>query len=128
MRRPRVLLPALLLGALATCDSGPRVGEVVFALATPNQDDGALQFTVRASDPATVVAVAAACADCEVYADPVSDAELRGVVTGTIVPGPVLRVTVSDRRVDGYTASVAAVASRTYQIRNAAGYTLTLER
>lgn len=127
MKRGRALFPALLLGALATCDGGPKAGEIVFSLATPNQDDGAIQFTVRAVAPATLVSVAAACAPCEVFTQAVDDAEIRGVLTGSVVAGPALRVTVSDRRAEAYTAAVVAAAARSYQLRSTAGYALGRE-
>jgi hypothetical protein len=121
--RLRAFAPLALCAGLLACESGP--GELVFQLATPNQDDGAIQFTIRATEPATVSAVSAACTGCEVFSESVSDTEIRGVLIGTVVAGPALRVTVSDRGAQGYSATVVAAASQSYALRNAGGYALT---
>jgi hypothetical protein len=127
-RARRVTLGALLVGLLVTagsCDSGPKAGDVVFDLQTPNQDDGAIQFRITSTAPATMSAVAAECAGCQVFAEAVSETEIRGVLLGTVVPGPALRVTVSDRSaLQAYSATVVAVSDRQYAIRATGGYTL----
>jgi hypothetical protein len=121
----RALL-ALTLASLATCDSGPQAGEIVFELSTPYQDDGAVQFRVTSLAPEMVDAVAAACVGCRVFVEVVSQTEIRGVLVGDVVPGAALRVTVSDRKARAaYAAEVVAVASRTYVLRAPSGYVLT---
>ncbi len=123
MIRRTVLL--LAVAATVTCDSGPKVGDLVFDLTTPNQDDGAIQFLVTATEAATLVAVNAACMGCTVYVIPTSETEIRGVLTGSVVPGAALRVTVSDvGNKSLYSAVVVAVANRAFTLRSAVGYTL----
>jgi hypothetical protein len=118
------LIAALL--TLGGCDTGPKAGEIVFVLTTPNQDDGAIQFRLTATEPNTLDGVAAGCAGCQVYTEAVSDTEIRGVLIGSVAPGEALRVLVSDRKArDAYGAQVVAVASRTYALRPPAGYGLT---
>jgi hypothetical protein len=124
MRPLRALTGLALVAGLLTCGGDPPAGDVVFALATPNQDDGAVQFSVRAVEPNTVSAVTALCGGCQVYSQAVSDTEIRGVLVGDVVAGPVLSVTVSDRGADAYAASVVSAASRTYGLRGVAGYAL----
>jgi len=105
------------------------VGEVTFDLTTPNQDDGAIQFVVTAVEPATLLAVNAACTGCTVYAIPTGETEIRGVLTGPVVPGAALRVTVSDvGNRSAYAATVVAVANRAYAVRSIEGYGLTVGR
>ena len=108
------------------CDSGPKAGEVVFDLTTPNQDDGAVQFRLTTSAPNTLDGVTAACAGCQVFTETLSETEVRGVLVGDVVPGPALRVLVSDRKARlVYVGQVIAVASRTYGLRPASSYSLT---
>jgi hypothetical protein len=116
-----------MLGALVTgsCDSGPAAGDIVFDLTTPNRDDGAVQFTLTAVAPDSIVAVAADCVGCRVFTQAVDGVEVRGVLLGTVVAGPALRVTVSDRRSAGYAATVVAVSDRDYVLRPTVGYALT---
>jgi hypothetical protein len=124
MRPPRVLSVLALVAGVLTCGGEPPAGELAFSLTTPNQDDGAVQFTLRAVEPATLGAVTALCTGCQVYTQVVSDTEIRGVLVGDIVAGPALSVTVSDRGVDAYAASVVSAASRTYTLRVVGGYAL----
>jgi len=119
-----VLLVGLLVAA-GSCDSGPKAGDIVFDLQTPNQDDGAVQFRITSTVPATMSAVAAECTGCQVFAEVVSETEIRGVLLGTVVPGPALRLTVSDRGTPlSYSATVVAVSDRQYAIRSTGGYLL----
>jgi hypothetical protein len=124
--RVRILgvIGALLM--VGSCDGGPKAGEIVFVLATPNQDDGALQFRVTAAEPNTLGGVAAGCAGCQVFTEVVSETEIRGVLIGDVVPGDALRVLVSDRKArQAYAGQVVAVASRTYALGSSSGYALT---
>jgi hypothetical protein len=125
MKPLRVLAVLALAAGVLTCGGDPPGGDVVFELVTPNQDDGAVQFTVRAVEPATVSGVTALCTGCEVFSQVLSDIEIRGVLVGNVVAGPALGVTVSDRGAQGYSALVVAAASRTYALRDADGYALT---
>jgi len=110
---------------LSGCDSGPKAGEVVFNLTTPNQDDGAVQFRLTTAAPNTLDGVTAACAGCQVFTEVVSATEIRGVLIGNVVPGEALRVLVSDRKAtQTYVGLVVATASRTYGLRGASGYAL----
>lgn len=118
-----VRVAALVIGS---CDGGPSAGDIVFDLATPNQNDGAVLFRITSVAPATIAGVAAECAGCQVFSVAVSDTEVRGVVLGTVVAGPVLRVTVSDRKDAGYAATVTAVSDRQYDLRSVVGYRLAL--
>jgi hypothetical protein len=120
---PRRLTWLLALALLGACgESGP--GDVTFSLTTPNQDDGAIQFTILAPESQTLGAVTAACTGCEVFVQAVTATEVRGVLLGPVAAGPVLLVSVSDRGTDDYTATIQAVASRTYQLRDIPQYTL----
>jgi hypothetical protein len=116
---------ALALAAVLGCDSGPKAGEVVFELTTPNQNDGAIQFRLTAAPPNTLEGVTAGCPGCQVFTEVVSAAEIRGVLIGDVVPGEALRVMVSDRKAEAaYAGQLVAAASRTYTLRNTSGYAL----
>ena len=128
--KPRTMLRTMVVGlalaALSGCDSGPKAGDIVFDLQTPNQDDGAIQFRLTSVAPASLAGVAAECPGCQVFIEVVNDAEIRGMLLGTVVPGPALRVTVSDRgKPQLYAATVVAVSNRQYAIRSTSGYVLT---
>jgi hypothetical protein len=124
MRLP--ILPAL-VAAAAACAAGPEAGDLTFDLATPNQDDGAIQFVITATPPEGVVTVRAACTGCRVFTAALNDTEIRGVLTGTVVPGAALSVTVTDmRKTELYAAQVVAVATRAYALRTAEGYALSI--
>ena len=123
------LLPFLTVAALVTCDSGPQAGELVISLSAPNQQDGAVAFTLTALEPNTIESLAAGCTGCQVWVTRVSDAQVRAIVTGTIVPGVVVRVTVSDvKKPDQYSASIQQVAARSYDLRGLSGYSLTVTK
>ncbi len=122
--RYRVAVVALALGAAVACDSGPQAGEITLDLVTPNQNDGAIQFTVMSGANEILAAVAAACAGCQVYSQTVSETEIRGVVVGTIGAGALLRVTVSDVKAKMYEGAVVAVAASDYSLRAASAYSL----
>jgi hypothetical protein len=120
------LTVAVALAAIGGCDSGPKAGEVVLNLTTPNQNDGAIQFRLTAVAPNTLDGVTAACTGCQVFFEPVSETETRGVLVGDVVPGEALRVLVSDRSArQAYAGQVVAVASRTYVLGSTSGYALT---
>lgn len=113
--------------ALGSCDSGPKAGDLAFSLATPNQDDGAIAFRLTTDGVQEIAAVAAACTGCQVFvADGGQGTDVRGILVGDVVAGPVLRVTVSDVKTPGaYTATVLEVAARDYALRPTGEYALT---
>ena len=114
---------AVLVGS---CDGGPKAGDLVLELTTPNQNDGAISFTITAAEGVEVVALAAACAGCQVFSDPVNTTELRGVVLGPLAAGPVARITVSDiRKSDLYTVRILEVATRAFNLVSPGAYGLT---
>jgi len=125
-RTARTIVAAVALLALGGCDSGPKAGEIVFDLATPNQNDGAIQFRLTTAAPNTLDGVTAGCTGCQVFTEAVSETEIRGVLIGNVVPGEALRVLVSDRKArQVYVGQVVAVASRTYVLGTTIGYALT---
>lgn len=127
-RRWRAALVAL-AASLASCDSGPKGGELVFDLVTPNSTTGAVVFTVTAAAPLAVEGVATACSGCQVFVVSLNDQEVRGVVTGALVDGPFLRVTVSDvGEREAYSGFIREVAARDRSVLPLSGYGLTLPR
>ncbi|MEX0691946.1 MAG: hypothetical protein WD934_05105 [Gemmatimonadales bacterium] len=123
------LLPFMTVVVLATCDSGPQAGELVIALASPNQQDGAVAFTLTAAEPNTIASLTAGCTGCQVWMTRVNDAQVRAIVTGSIVPGTLVRATVSDvKQPDQYSASLQQVAARSYELRGLSGYSLTVAK
>jgi hypothetical protein len=123
---------ALLLGfvvtALVSCgDGGPQAGSITLQLATPNQDDGAVQFRITATAPNIINSVSALCAGCRLFDERVSDTEILGIVTGNVSAGDFLSVSVSDVKTPSlYSGSVRSVAARDYSLRLANGYTLSV--
>jgi hypothetical protein len=122
----------LVVGAavlFATCSGGPSAGELVVELSTSNGDTQAVQFTVTAAESKMVESASPACAGCQVFTVRVGDRDLRGVVTGSIQPGPLLRVLVSDvDAIDGYTARLIDAANGGFILLGATGYTLQVRR
>lgn len=120
------LLAALIVAA---CSSGPSAGELVVNLASPNADTRAVQFSITAAESKMVEGVTPACAACQVFSTSVTDGDLRGVVVGTIVDGPLLRITVSDvEQSSAYTARVVEAANESFLLLGAGNYTLTVAR
>ncbi len=120
---------ALLAGmalALGSC-SGPAAGELTVSLVTPNSDDGALVVRVTASESQEITGATVACTGCKIFPERPSATELRAVVTGDLVAGPLVRVSVTDTKSPtSYTVTVQQVASRTFQVRSPSGYSLTI--
>ena len=50
-----------ILALLASCDSGPKAGDVTASLATSQQELGSVMFTVTAVAPKTIQGLTAAC-------------------------------------------------------------------
>ena len=120
------LLAGLLL-VLGSCKEGPKAGELEVSLTTPNSDDGAIQFTATAASPVTITGATAACAGCKIFLVKISDTQYRGVVTGNIVAGALMRLAVPDTRSrSSYTLQLNAIASRTFVVRSINGYSTLL--
>lgn len=120
---------ALLTSALAlSCFDGPAAGEVTLSLLTPNTDDGAVAFVVTVPAPNEITGASAACSGCELFSTRVSATELRGIVTGDLSAGPLVRVAVSQAGPNqAYLAQLLSVASRQFAVRASGGYTLSVQ-
>jgi hypothetical protein len=128
MRRlVRALIALALPAALATC-SGPVAGDLTVSLVTPNADDGAIVVRVTASQSKEITSAAVACTGCRIFAEQPSSTELRAVLTGELVAGPLVRVSVSDTKTpDAYSVQIVQVANRSYQLRSPSGYSLSIQ-
>ena len=124
---------ALVLAAVfaSGCDAGepatPQPGELVVSLATPGPADGAMLVTITGPDAVSLVQPA--------VADGVVRARIQGTTTtvavfGTLMDGPLLRISVPDvRQAKRYTATVREAADSSNQLRaSLAGYALTVSR
>ncbi len=112
--------------AAMSCDSGPKAGEIVAELVTPQQTLGAAMFRVSAVEPYAIDSVTPACSGCRTFTSRVSERELRGVVTGSLSAGPLVRVMVSDRDAQsGYSILLLQLAATTYEIVSLGGSSLT---
>lgn len=122
----RLVRWAVLAGVLASAScEGPEVGELTVELSTPNGDDGAAILFVTAADSKELLGIAAACNGCRIFFEQVSPNEIRAIVTGPLVAGPLVRVTVSDAGArSAYSARLQQVASRSFELRPLAGYAL----
>ncbi|HXV91095.1 MAG TPA: hypothetical protein VD707_06970 [Gemmatimonadales bacterium] len=127
-RAPRMLLAAVIAGALSCGDegTGSRAGMLEILLATPNAGaDGAILFTVVG--PAAPAA-ASAPTGLRVFHDSLGTVTTFAV-TGTLPAGTIARILVDDPgRAGEYTAVVQQVAAADYTLRPLAGYTLTVAR
>ncbi len=128
--RPRLgtmVLLALALLASGSCSSAPVAGELTISLVTPNSDDGAIVVWVFAAESKEVTSATVACTGCRIFMEQPSATELRAVVTGELAAGPLIRVSVTDtKEPSSYTAQITALATRTFQVRSASGYSLTV--
>ena len=126
IRVQNIIRGGLLLLLLASCDGGPKAGELVLELTTPRQDDGAIAFTVTAAEGVEIVSLAPACDGCQAFSHLVSATELRGVVIGELAAGAIARLHVSDMRDPvRYTVAIREVARRDVSLTSAAPYQLT---
>jgi len=122
------VLLALAALTVGSCEPGPVAGDLTLSLVTPNSDDGAILVRVFASAPMEVTNAVVACGNCRLFKEQPSPSELRAVVTGDLVAGPLLRVSVTDTKTpSSYTVQIQQVASRTYQVRSTSGYSLTIQ-
>ncbi len=127
MRMPRALLVPLAVAIVAGCDSGPQAGDLTVQLVSPVEDLGALSFSITATEPTMIDTVTAACAGCTVFTTRISGSEMRGVVTGDIGPGAVLRVSVSDTKVpEAYVGQVLEASAPDYELVAITGMELTI--
>ena len=126
----RRVLTAVLTGfvlGLGSCKEGPKAGEIEVVLATPNSDDGAVQFTATTTPPYAITAASAACAGCKLFLVKLNDTQYRGVVTGNVVAGPLMRLSVPDTRAKAsYTIQLNSIATRTFAVRSINGYSTSL--
>ena len=123
----RWVLTGLALAAFA-CLDGPTPGEVTLALQTPNQDDGAIAFSITAPAPNEVTGVTAMCDSCLAFVSRVNATELRAIITGNLAAGPLARVAVLNGSPNqAYHVKVLAVSSRTFAPRDMTGYTLSIQ-
>lgn len=119
--------PLVACTMVLSCD-GPTAGEVTLALITPNADDGAVAFVVNIPAPNEITGVSAACGGCEVFSTQVTPTELRGIVTGDLSAGPLVRLAVAQAGPhQTYRAEVLAVATRQFADRSPGGYTLSVQ-
>ncbi len=96
---------------------------------TPNADDGAVSFVVMVAAPNEVTGASAACVGCDVFYAKVSRTELRGIVTGDLVAGPVVRLGLSEAGPNqAYRVDVLEVTNRQFALRSPGGYNLTVQR
>ncbi len=118
-------LPIALSLVLATCSSGPTAGELLVSLSTSQADTRAIQFTAAGSADRMIEDVTPACSGCQVYTTRVSDTESRGVITGPIQSGPLLRLLVSDRDAsDAYSVQIIEVANQQFILLGSGGFQL----
>lgn len=126
-RSGRLALLALAALALGSCSSGPVAGDLTISLVTPNSDDGAIVVRVTAAESKEISSAIQVCSGCRLFMEKPSATEVRAVLTGDLVAGPLLRIAVTDtKEPSSYTAQITGVASRTYQVRSASGYSLTV--
>jgi len=120
----------LLVGAAAALGScsGPTAGDLTVSLVTPNSDDGAVLIRVTASESKEVTGASVACGGCQLFLEKPSATELRAVITGSLVAGPLVHMSVSDTKSpSAYTVQIQQEASRTYQVRPTSGYSVTVQ-
>ena len=99
----------------------PREGPVTVSLATPRADDGAVLITVTGPGVGTL---APANSSYTIFWRLVSTTELRAIVLGNVVAGPLFTMRVPDiGNVSGYAGTVTQVANRTDELQeDRAGY------
>lgn len=127
MRARGVILVILALACLRCDQEDP--GQLAFDLDTPFPEDGAVQLRVTVPAGFRLTDVAPLCDGCRVFQRVVSEQEVRAVVVGTIVDGPFVAVSVSDRRDPAVVSvTVEAAAGRDYSLRSARSDYTTLPR
>ncbi len=120
-------LLALTATLAVACDSGPTAGNLTVDITTPIPNLGAVSFVVTSVEPATIDTVTAACSSCEVFTTRVSTTEVRGVVTGTVVAGPLLTIAVPDtKQLAAYSAQLLEASEPDYELSSVTGMALTV--
>ena len=126
----RVILLIVLMGGVGGCGDQdpvepPLPGVVVISLATIQADDGAALISITGPG---ISGVQSANAANTVTWRLVSGTEVRAVIVGDLVSGPVLTAQVGDvHRVDQYVGAVQEVADRAGEMRTAlSGYSITV--
>jgi len=116
---------AVLAAACRDAVQPPQPGRVVASLTTPARDDGAVLAVLTGTAFGEVLP---ASTSYRVYWRLASPTEIRVVVLGNIVAGPLFSVTVPDvRQIAALHASVADVAGRADTARTSlSGYALSL--
>lgn len=116
--------------ALAACTDStsartPTPGTVTASLTTANTDDGAVAVTITGPGVSTVQAVNSSYL---LYFRLASDGEMRVIVVGNLVAGPLFSVGVADvGNLGDYVVTVTDVATRADAARpSLAGYGVTL--
>lgn len=113
-----VLASALLFSS--ACDSGPQAGELEISLVSPDADDGAIMFEIRALESYSIEGLDAACTGCQAFVYQETEMRLRAIVIGSFGTGPVARLSVSDvRSPEGYVLTVLDAAGPDLQLRSA---------
>lgn len=129
MKRLRAVGLAVVFAAVASCDFGPRAGELVWEVSMPHANTGGIAVVVVALEPNTVDTVSAACSGCRLFPVRVSEREMRGIVVGSIQPGPLISAMVSDVKPrQSYTAVVREAASTAFQPLAASGFQLVQQK
>ncbi len=127
MKRVRMVGAMLVAGSLLSCSDGPTAGELDIVLETSRTDLGAIQFTVRSAEPATIESLTAGCSGCAVFQGRVAAAEVRGIVTGDLSAGTVLRMMVPDVALAAaYAITIQEAATRTFDALPSTGITLRI--
>jgi hypothetical protein len=129
MNRRAALVAAFVLGAVLSCDSGPKAGDLAIQLTTTRSDLGAVMFTARAAEPETIDTVTAACQGCRVFMVRANEREVRGIVTGTLSQGTIANLTVSNRGVpEAYAVQALQASNRTHGVVATTGTQLVVGR
>lgn len=127
--RFRLALTLWVIGLFGLACDGPTAGELTVELVTPSDSDGAILFKVTPATSKTVTSMVAACSACQVLTYSPDDTEFFGVVVGTLAPGPLVTMSVSDvGAVSAYTLEIIEIAGRDKQPRSRTGHELRIVR
>ncbi len=95
----------------------PKAVEIVMELVNPDQPLGALVFTVTSVVSFSVDSVTSTCVDCRLFTLRRSERDVRAVITGQLVVGPLIRIAVSDVKTPGaYGVVVTEAAAVDFQL------------
>jgi hypothetical protein len=126
MTSMRWLAVPLLVGAsLLSCSEGPVAGELEVILETSRSDLGAIRFVILSAEPAAVETLTAGCPGCALFQNRVATTEVRGIITGDLTAGTVMRLQVPDLALAAsYAISVQEAATQSYDALPPAGIVL----